>query len=235
LALDATMVTAATLVLGAPIAPVVLGWIRNRIPLVAPPMVLCAAVILAAAIAVAAGLFGSPAPLAVAAPILSAAIVARVPDVRERAPMILVLLATGWLGGAGGLALFEPRVASQLQSVLDRGVAGQSRVDALALGGATIERDGVLVDTDNAPAVVLGRGQGRGLIAPADPEFTLALLFGRIDIPFVAVPDPHSAAGIRDRLNKAFPRLYRDGAPGYRLLYQNATWRLYARQKQAGR
>ena len=78
----------------------------------------------------------------------------------------------------------------------------------------------MLVDTDNAPAVVLGRGQARGLLAPSDPDFTLALLFARIDAPFVAVPDPHSAAGIRDRLNKTFPRLYRDGAPGYRLIYQ---------------
>lgn len=235
LALDATIVTAAALVLGAPIAPIVLGWIRQRLPLVAPPMVFCAAVILAAALSIATGLFGSPAPLAVAAPVLAAVIVARVPEVRERSHTVLALLAAGWLGGAIALGLVEPRAAAQLRAVLDRSIADQSRIDALALGGATIERDGVLVDTENAPAVVLGRGQGRGLVEPSDPEFTLARLFGRIDTPFVAVPDPHTAAGIRDRLNKTFPRLYRDGAPGYRLLYQNATWRFYARQKQTGR
>ena len=136
---------------------------------------------------------------------------------------------------ASRLALFEPRAAAQLSARPDRSIADQSRLDALALGGASIDRDGVLVDTENAPAVVLGRGQGRGLLVPSEPEFTLALLFGRVDTPFVAVPNPHSAAGIRDRLNKTFPRLYRDGAPGYRLLYHNATWRLYARQKQTGR
>jgi hypothetical protein len=222
-------------VLGAPIAPSVLGWVRNRLPLFAPPVVFGAATVFAAVLTAATGLFGSPAPLAVAAPVLAAVIVARVPDVRARTGVTLLLLISGWLGGFGTLALIEPRAASQLQLVLDRGIADQPRLDALALGGATIECNGVLVDTDNAPAVVVGRGQGRGLIGPTDPDFTLALMFGRIDAPFVAVPDPHTATGTRDRLNKAFPRLYRDGAPGYRLLYWNATWRLYVRQRQAGR
>ena len=193
------------------------------------------AIVLAAVLSAMSGLFGSPAPLAVAAPGLAAVIVARIPDVRERAGTVLALLAAGWLGGGIAMALFEPHAATQLRTALDHGVADQSRLDALALGGITAEHDGILIDTDNAPAVVLGRGQGRGLVEPSDPEFTLARLFGRIDTPFVAVPDPHTAAGIRDRLNKTFPRLYRDGAPGYRLLYQNATWRFYARQKQTGR
>jgi hypothetical protein len=30
-------------------------------------------------------------------------------------------------------------------------------------------------------------------------------------------------------LNKAFPLLYRRGAPGYSLVYDNANWRLFAR------
>jgi hypothetical protein len=53
--------------------------------------------------------------------------------------------------------------------------------------------------------------------------------FARIDAPFVAVPDPHSPAGVQDRLNKAFPKLHRFGEPGYRLVYQNSTWRMFAR------
>ena len=51
----------------------------------------------------------------------------------------------------------------------------------------------------------------------------------RLDAPFVAVPDPQSASGANDRLNKVFPALYRRGAPGYRIVYQNDTWRLYGR------
>ena len=57
----------------------------------------------------------------------------------------------------------------------------------------------------------------------------IAILMARIDTPFIAVPDPHSAAGAQDQLNKVFPKLYRFGTPGYRLVYQNSTWRLFAR------
>jgi hypothetical protein len=231
LALDAMVAVAAALVLGAPIAPVMLIWVRGRRPLIAPPAVLAVSVVVAAAISVASGLFGSPALLAVAAPVLAAVIVARVPVAWERPGTVLALLAAGWLGGIVALAIVEPRASVPLNAAL----ADPAHIDALALGGATIKRDGILVDTDHAPAIVVGRGRAHGLIVPTDPAFTLALMFARIDTPFVAVPDPHSTPGLRDRLNRSFPQLHRDGAPGYRLAYQNRIWRLYARQQQAGK
>jgi hypothetical protein len=235
LSLDAAFSIATALALGAPVAPAVIGWIRQRRPLVAPPLVLAGAVVGAAAITVATGFFGSPAPLMAAAPVLAAAIVARVPLLPNQRAIALALLAAGWLGGILAVAIVEPRAATQLRAAFDGGTAEQARLDALSLGGATLKSDGVLIDTDNAPAVVLGRGQSNGLLGPQNPDFALALLFGRLSTPFVAVPDPHNAAGIHDRLNKAFPRLYRDGAPGYRLAYRNKTWRLYARQSSTGK
>ena len=108
-----------------------------------------------------------------------------------------------------------------------------TRVAAIDLGLATVGRDGVLVDTLNAPAVVLGRGGARGLLSPSDEAFTLGILFARIDAPFVAVPDPQIGIGAQDRLNKAFPQLYRRGAAGYRLIFENAGWRLFARVETA--
>src|SRR5205807_1010308 len=102
-------------------------------------------------------------------------------------------------------------------------------IDALNLGHASVGHDGILVDALNAPAVVLGRASARGLQMPEGETFELAILLARIDAPFIAVPDPHSAAGAQDQLNKAFPKLYRFGAPGYRLVYQNSNWRLFAR------
>jgi hypothetical protein len=107
------------------------------------------------------------------------------------------------------------------------------RIAAINLGNATVGRDGILVDTLNAPAVVLGRGRARGLLSPSDEAFTLGILFSRIDTPFVAVPDPLIGTGAQDRLNKAFPLLYRRGATGYHLIYDNAGWRLFARTETA--
>jgi hypothetical protein len=46
-------------------------------------------------------------------------------------------------------------------------------------------------------------------------RFALALLFSRIETAFIAVPDPQSNSGTNDRLNKAFPKLFREGGPGY--------------------
>ena len=235
LALDAALAVGAALVLGAPIAPVAVGWVGARRPLVAPPVVFAVTIVCTAAITVTTGLFGNPASLAVAAPILAATVMVRVPVVRERPLTALALLVAGWLGGVMGLAVVEPRTAVRMNTALAGIMGDQTRVDSLTFGGAILGYDGVLVDTDNAPAVIVGRGQSRGLIAPSDPAFTLALLFQRIDTPFVAVPDPHHSAGVQDRLNRTFPRLYRDGAPGYRLAYQNPTWRLYARNQQSGR
>ncbi len=71
-----------------------------------------------------------------------------------------------------------------------------------------------MADIDNAPAFVLGRGRARGILGPQSEPFTLAMLFARIDTPFVAVPDPQSNAGANDRLDKAFPQLFREGAAG---------------------
>lgn len=214
---------------GAPLVPVALAWVARRRPLVAPAVVFAAAVISAAFVAIGTGFFGDPAQLAIAAPILAAIVVARVPVIRERLPVTMLLLAAGWIGGLTAIAIVDPhsvdRAVTLVASHDDR-----ERRDALALGGATIGHNGVLVDTFNAPAVVLGRGNARGLIIPSDEGFELATMFSHVSSPFVAVPNPHTITGAQDRLNRAFPRLFADGLPGYRLAYENESWRLLARK-----
>jgi hypothetical protein len=233
-ALGAALAIALALVLAAPVVPVALGWVFRRRPLVAPAFVIAAAAVGAAALTVSAGLFGDPAVLLVAAPILAVVVIARVPVVRDRVAAVIALLAVGWLGGVMALAIADPRGAALVRVALEGGAGDARKTDMLALGGASANRDGILVDSENAPAVVLGRGRTRGLLAPSDEAFAFALLFARIETPFVAVPNPETRVGAQDRLNKAFPLLYRRGAPGYRLLYQNDSWRLYARDETGG-
>ncbi len=103
--------------------------------------VLAATTVTAAAVSVATGLFGDPAAVAVAAPVLGAIVIIRIPAIRERAGQMLALLAIGWLGGALALALVDPRAVAQITAA-DAG-AGNERLDALKLGNATIGRDGV--------------------------------------------------------------------------------------------
>jgi membrane protein XagC len=153
-----------------------------------------------------------------------------VPDVRSRLRIVLPLLAIGWSGGALAFAIVDPRITAQAGAVLARTSVDPARTDAIDLGGAIIARDGVLVDSVNAPAVVVGRGTATGLITPPDENFRLAILLSTINTPFVAVPDPQSNVGVQDRLNKAFPQLYQQGPPGYQLIYHNTSWRLFARR-----
>jgi hypothetical protein len=162
-------------------------------------------------------------------PILAAIIVARVPVVRERHATVLALLVIGWFGGIAGIAIADPRGTANVRAAIKGQGVDRERLAAIKLGEATVGREGVLVDIFNAPAVVLGRGRARGLLSPSDETFALGVLFSRIEAPFVAVPDPQLGVGAPDRLNKAFPLLYRRGAPGYRLVYANASWRLFAR------
>lgn len=234
IALDAAIAVALAFALSAPVLVLGLVLVYRRRPLVTPLLVFVAAVVTAAGLATATGLFGDPAALAAAAPVLAAVLLARVPDLRHRLGTVLSLLALGWLGGALALVVIDPRVVTDVGGMAMGADTTDSsyseRADALDLGGATIGRDGVMVDSVNAPAVVVGRGRSVGLVSPHDDDFSLSLITATVRPPFVAVPDPTSRAGALDRVNKAFPQLYRRGPPGYRLVYHNNSWRLFARQ-----
>jgi membrane protein XagC len=225
--IDAAFAFTLALALGAPLALVVAYHVRRRAPLALPTLVLAMTSITAAAISVATGWFGDPAPVAVIAPVLCAILVIRIPFAREDPGRLIGLLLLGWIGGALALGLIDPRAAAELNGATGR--SDTERVAALNMGRAMIGRSGVLVDTGNAPAIVIGRGDARGLLPPSAEQFALALLFGRLDTPFVAVPAPQSQTGANDRIDRNFPTLYGHGAPGYRLIFENSTWRLYGR------
>jgi hypothetical protein len=145
--------------------------------------------------------------------------------------LTIALVVAGWFGGVLSLAIVDPMTMNSLYAIdgsVGAGRAGE-RLDALKAGGATIGRDNVLADVDNAPAFVLGRGDARGILGPQSESFALTMLFRRIDSEVVAVPDPQSTTGANDRIDIAFPLLFRDGLPGYRAVYQNNTWRIFVR------
>jgi hypothetical protein len=231
LAIDASVAMGLALAIGAPVAVVMFARVYRRRPLVDPAGVFVAAAIAATAICVLSGFFGDPTAIVVVAPVLAAVIVIRVPEAHERTALVVALLMLGWIGGFLSLALIDPITVNRLYAAFDHRTS--ERLDAIAAGGASTNDDGVLADTDNAPAFVLGRGSAHGILGSQSELFALAMLFARIDTPFVAVPDPQSAIGANDRLNRAFPSLFSQGLAGYRIIYQNNTWRLFARNQEA--
>jgi hypothetical protein len=227
-AIDASLAMGAALAVGAPAAVTMLALAYRRRPLVIPGVVFLVTAIAATVICVASGFFGEPTAIVVAAPVLAATVVIRIPIARERFRTTTVLLVLGWFGGFLSLALVDPITVNRLHAAFDP--AAGERLDTIAAGGAFAERDGVLADTENAPALVIGRGRAHGILGPESEAFALAMLFARVDTPLIAVPDPQSPAGVNDRLDKAFPSLFREGLAGYRVIYQNNTWRLFAKQ-----
>ena len=147
LALDTTFAVLVALILGAPLAVMATYWARERRPLVAPPLVFAACIVTAAAVTVATRLFGAPTAVTVAAPALAAVVMTRVPPAaaREHLAKVLALLAAGWIGGAAGLFIIDPAISAPFRHDVDPN-GDRERRDALAVGGATIDRDGVLVD-----------------------------------------------------------------------------------------
>ena len=228
-AIDVGVAAAYGFALSSPIAVVAMIRVWRRRPLVDPSLVLFATTIAAAVIAVATGLFGDPVAVSAVPPVLAAIVIMRVPDLRTWPGLVLPLLVIGWIGGVIEFAIFDSRIIAQLNAALAP-AADPARTDALDLGGTIAARVGVMVDSVNAPAVVVGRGRATGLITPPDENFHLAILMSHVSAPFVAVPDPQSNVGARDQLNKAFPQLFQRGLPGYRLVYQNASWRLFGRE-----
>lgn len=217
-------------VLSAPLIPIAIYWAWSRRPLLSPALVMTATTFVAVCLAVFTKFFGDPTVLMVMPPMLAAIMIIHMPPVRERLAIVLPLLLLGWVGGFVGLALFDPRSATDTLQALEGHRTDPVRAAAIGLGDATVGHDGVMVDTVNAPAIVLGRGYARGLLSPSNEAFSFNILFAHLDAPFVAVPDPQVGNGAQDRLNKAFPLLYQRGADGYRLIYDHANWRLFARE-----
>ena len=167
----------------------------------------------------------------VAAPVLAATVVMRVPLARERlAPRDRVCWCSAGSAGSLSVALVDPITVNDLQGARSNAAAAsvstRSPPAAPSVGATACWP----TSTTRRPLCSVAAARG-GIFGPQSEPFALAMLFARIDTPFVAVPDPQSNTGASDRLDKAFPSLFRDGLPGYRVIYQNNTWRLFGRAK----
>ena len=215
----------AALVVGAPIAWVALVLARRRRPW-SRRAGLVATMVAATASRFATGLFSDPTAVAAAAPVLAAIVVTRVPGPARGGAVVIPLLALGWLGGVLGSGWSIParscicarRSMGKVGSTSDstrsapaargwaHGRAGRYRQRAGRAGPRRRRRILGLVE----------RGRSRS-----------ALLFQRIETAFVARPGSASGSGANDQLEQGLSDIFRDGAPGYDVIYQNNTWRVF--------
>jgi len=88
----------------------------------------------------------------------------------------------------------------------------------------------VLVDDASLSSVLAYRNRADDLILPGDPRFELAVSGRDPGVDVLLLPDPRQRdRPAPDRLNDAYPTLYTDGLPGYRLEYDQDGWRAWRR------
>jgi hypothetical protein len=239
---SAAIVIGAVLSLAAAMpAAIRLAWSEGRrYRYVHPIASLCA---IAALVVVATGLMAmalgerpTPATLAAfAAPFIGVTAVAirRWRAGAQRSPAVAVWLLIGVVFGWTTTVSWRAGEPGHWRLV----VGGAQVVTAEAGGSAAVGRylsglDDVLIDTHAHPEVAAARDSAEGLVVPGDEAFVATVLTHRLSSRFVALADPDLPEQFADdAVALTFPTLYRDGAYGYRLVYDMGGWRVYERNE----
>lgn len=132
--------------------------------------------------------------------------------------------ASGWVIAQTGSSTTRDWVGALWAPVAPR------HPDAARLGAWLAEaRLPTLIDDRASYAVIAARGDAQGLILPFDPRFKRALE-DPLQMPAqVVVADPASQAGALDSVNRRLPQLWRQGLPGYSLVYRQGSYRVWRR------
>ncbi len=140
-------------------------------------------------------------------------------------PLLALLgLAAGWWA--------QGQVGDANTRAWRHAMAGTGQVEGvtqaeLALGGFLRDLDDVAIDGLTAGAVLPGRGRAGGLILPSNDRLKADLIVGQLRATYVALRDPVSAAGTRDRIAQAMPDLWQDAGTGAVLIYDRGDWRVW--------
>lgn len=140
-------------------------------------------------------------------------------------PLLALLgLAAGWWaqGQAG-----DADTNAWRRAVTGVGQVKGATEGELALGRFLRDLDDVAIDGLTAGAVLPGRGRAAGLVLPSNDWLKADLIVGRLRTSYVALRDPISATGTRDRIAQAMPDLWQDGGTGAVLVYDRGDWRVW--------
>ncbi len=211
-------------ILAAPVLTAFFVWTRRRTPTVIAGAALT--VIIGGAVLLQLAFGGQSDRLLILAACLPVAAVCAMQAPRTHVYELYtcILLLAGIAGGGVAVSAY----AAPPGMAQEEAARAAARTETLRLGEILQSAEGLLIDTDAHPAFVAVRGTAKGLVVPGEPDFELQLKSRRLTSPFVAVCRSDNAAR-QDRLNVTFPNLYDNGAPGYRLVYGQNGWRVYAR------
>jgi hypothetical protein len=206
----------------------VMMWVRTRkqVPLHLALLALGGTLLAATALASGFGIapdLGLTVGLAVA---VAAACVAMWPKGVERSRTILLALLGGLIGGGIVAAIDRSGETARWRDAMLGQVVGPSNPELARLGQVLRGEDDILFDAESAPIVVAERGSVDGISSASSETFQMKVLLRDFNDNVLVVRSSRSSVG-SDRLGRALPTLFDDGMPGYRLLFDGATWRAY--------
>ena len=91
-------------------------------------------------------------------------------------------------------------------------------------------REKTLIYERSAYKVIAARGDAKELMLSFSLEFKMAMRERIPSAMLIAVPEPHSIRGKRDKINIRFPNLYEHGLKGFKLVYDRLGWRVYRKK-----
>lgn len=164
-----------------------------------------------------------------------AAVLRRLRPGRVATPILALLLLAGAVGGWTAFERWSPEAEGERWIAAARGDSVEAVFrDELVLGQWLQGKEGVLMGTEVGYPAIVARGRADGLLLPYTTPYQVALVSGQLGSNYVAVPDPTGGQGGLAPLNRAFPRLYEAGYPGYVRVYDNRNWRVYRREGVEG-
>ncbi|MFV3129647.1 hypothetical protein [Niveispirillum sp. KHB5.9] len=143
--------------------------------------------------------------------------------------LLLVLLAGlgvvagWWVQGQVG----DTDTAAWRQAVQGAGDVQGDGPAELAVGRFLRGLDDVAIDGLTAGAVLPGRGSADGLVLPSNDRLKADLIVRQLRTRHVALRNPDSPAGARDRIAQALPDLWQDAGTGAVLIYDQGDWRVW--------
>lgn len=120
-----------------------------------------------------------------------------------------------------------PSAVSWRLAMAGENAASPLTQDDAAFGLLLRDYQDVALDAERSGMVVPARGDASGLVLISTDRLKADILSGYLSTRYVAVQDPGSPRGLRDRIGRAFPTFWRDGPPGGTLVASHGPWRLW--------
>jgi hypothetical protein len=213
----------AAFAIATPVVVAFLYWGRKRAFQLWPVAALITTALLAAGLQVIArNQADVPLTLSICLPI---AALCSLEAVKERPHAVLFLLLIGWVGA---LLLVTALPQGFTHASPRRAVASAEQDQTVILKRKLCSLKGVLVDTRAHPQLAQLCGTAQGFVSAGEADFDIQIQSRRLTSEFVLAAAPYVTSKF-DLVAHTFPDLYRHGAPGYRLIYDEGGWRLYSR------